>query len=250
MPDFILPSSFSATILGAGGRRVSRARRSGGDECISELEGANMYWNLSRLGLLVFAWAVLGAWSVPGDVFADDKDEQEKEVTLREVPKKVKATILKAAGKNEIKELEEVVLKLYEAEWMRGNKEVEVFVTPKGRLLMKKVEKKDADDDDEDEDEKDEKDEDDEGEVKERKISIDKVPDKAKAAIMKLAKKNKILEVEEVYLKFYEAEWMQGQQEVEILVTYDGKLVKPKKGKAKGDDDDDDDDDDDKDDDN
>ena len=88
-----------------------------------------MYRNPSRLGLLVFTLAVLGAWAVPGVVFADD-GEQEKEVTLNEVPKKVKATLLKAAGKNEIKEIEEVVLKLYEAEWVRGKKEVEIFVTP------------------------------------------------------------------------------------------------------------------------
>lgn len=194
-----------------------------------------MYRIFSRLGLLVVALAVCAVWSIPAVVSADDA-EQEKEVTLKQVPKKVKATILKAAGKNDIKEVEEVVLKLYEAEWIQGKKEVEIFVTPQGKLLMKKVEKAD---DDEEEGKEDKDGEEDDGEVKEKKVSIDEIPAQAKATILKLAKKNEVLEVEEVHLKFYEAEWIQGKQEIEILVAYDGTLVKREKEKA-GDDDEDD----------
>ncbi len=188
-----------------------------------------------RLGLLVFSIALITVWAVPSGVWADG-EEQEKKVSLKEVPKKVRATILKAAGDSPVKEVEEIVLKLYEAEWTQGKKEIEVLVTPKGKLLLKKVEKKD---DDEDEEEEGEEDEDDEGEVKEREISINKLPAKAKATIKKLARKNKITEVAEVYLKFYEADWMKGGKEVEILVTYDGKAIKPKAGDDDEDDDDD-----------
>jgi len=89
----------------------------------------------------------------------------EQQVTLEQVPPKVKATILKEAGENEIEEIEKVSLGkkvlYYEAEWMEGENEVEIKVAPSGKLLDKEVEKADEDDDEDAEDEDDDGDDDD-----------------------------------------------------------------------------------------
>ncbi len=183
-----------------------------------------------RVGMLLLACGIFAAQTNAAP--AEDKDETEREVTLKEVPAKVKATILKAAGKNEIKEIEEVVLKVFEVEWTKGGKEIEVFIKPDGQVLMKSIEKAEADDEEDEgaeekgEDDADEKEDD--GELDEKEIGIDDLPDTVKATVKKLAGKNKI-ELEQLRMKLYEAEWMEGDREVEILVTADGKVVKPQK---------------------
>jgi len=191
----------------------------------------------------------------------DDNDEKERAVSLDKVPAKVKATILKAAGKNKVEEIEEVTLTLYEAEWVVDGKEVEVTVTAGGKLLMKEMEEADDDDDDDAEERKEKKqraakkdkgkrqadDEDEDEEENEKEVTLGQIPAAAKAAILKLAGKNKITEVEQVRMKFYEAEWEQGKREIEILVTAGGKLIsrEAERDDDDGDDDEDDDDEDD-----
>lgn len=194
-----------------------------------------------RFGMVLFALTVLAAEA--NMAVASNDDEQEREVSLSQVSAKVKATILKAAGKNEIKEIEEVVLTLYEVEWTKGEREFEVYLTPDGKVLMKKVEKEDDDEEEEAEERKERAEakageEEDDGELEEKKIEIDQLPAKVKAAVKKLAAENEI-KLEQLRMKFYEAEWLEKGKEVEILVTVDGKRVKgaedkPKKeGKAK-----------------
>lgn len=197
----------------------------------------------SSLSLVGFLLALTILTGQANAVQAADKDEQEREVTLDQVPAKVKATILKAAGKNDIKEVEEVILKLFEVEWTKSEKEIEVYLTPNGKVLMKKVEKEeDAEEEVVEHKEKAEgeaADQDDDGEVEEKKIGIDELPAKVKAAVKKLAGKNDI-KLEELRVRFYEATWLEGGKEVEILVATDGKRVKDagskpkKKGKASG----------------
>ena len=67
-----------------------------------------------------------------------------KEVTMEQVPKAVKETILKEAGKNKIEELEEKTLEgnkiVYEAMWMVEGKEIELQVSPDGKVVNKKTE--------------------------------------------------------------------------------------------------------------
>lgn len=232
-----------------------------------------------RLGVSVLALAVLSAGAnATGAEEKEGKIPADRAVTLKQVPAKVKATILKAAGKNKLKELEETVLKLYEAEWTAGNVLIEIFVTPDGNVLMKRAEKEEAnkekekagkkeqkgrkevkeeeDEDDEEMEAKEHKgkkeakeDEDaDDGEVAEKEIGIDELPAKVKATVMKLARKNS-LKLEELLMKFYEAEWVAGDQTVEVLVAADGTLIKrpaekqgttkKKAPSGKGDDDDD-----------
>ena len=98
----------------------------------------------------------------------DEEDEEdEQKLTLGQVPAAVKATILKEAGNNKLKEIEletEDGKKVYEAEWVVGGKKTEIKVAPDGKLLKKEVEsadKDDDDDDDEDDDKDDDEDEDD-----------------------------------------------------------------------------------------
>ena len=195
------------------------------------------------------------------------KKAKEEKVTLDQVPAAVKATILKEAGKNKIKEIEKVTQGkkvFFEAEWTAGHKTIEIKVAPDGRLLKKEVEK--AEDEKEEKEaehkkgkEKDEEEEEEEEEEHEVKVTLDQVPAAVKATILKEAGKNKIKEIEKVTqgkMVFFEAEWTAGHKTIEIKVSPKGKLLDKKvekdddedhKGKDKDDDDDDDDDEKDKD---
>lgn len=181
-----------------------------------------------------------------------DKDEGEKEVSIKQVPPKVKATILKLAGKNKIEEIEQITRKCYEAEWTMKGREIEILVAPNGKVLAREVEK--ADDDGDKDEDKDDDEDDDEDDEDGQEISLDKVPDAVRATILKQAGKNKIEEVEAVVVTLFEAEWKANGKEVEILVAANGKLLKKEvededddddEGDDKDEDEDDDDDDDD-----
>ena len=109
------------------------------------------------VGILVVVAAAVGVPLVLGLVPAEpqpvDQGEQERDVTIDEVPAAVKATILKEAGDNEIEEIEEETkngVTTYEAEWHEGGKEIEIKVAPDGKLLAREVEDEDDDDDDDD----------------------------------------------------------------------------------------------------
>ena len=74
-------------------------------------------------------------------------------------------------------------------------------------------------------------------------VTIDQVPAAVKKTILSQAGKNKIEEIEKKTKNgkvTYEAEWTEGEMEVEITVAPDGKLLKTEK-EPKDDDDDDDD---------
>lgn|GEM_PF-1915439 len=81
----------------------------------------------------------------------DDPVEIEQQVSWKELPEAVQATILEQAGDREILELVLVTLEdqvLYEAEWMEEKLEVEIQVAVDGKLLGRETEEPDADDED------------------------------------------------------------------------------------------------------
>ena len=151
--------------------------------------------------------------------------EQEREVTLEQVPAPVKATILKESGKNKIEEIEEITQgakRFYEAEWIKGGKEVEIKVATNGKLLGKEVEETEGEDE-EDEDE-------DQGPAEsEREVTEAEVPAAALATLKKLAGDAKISEFAEEIEHghtFYEGSWKAGSKEkMDVLVTATGDLV-------------------------
>lgn len=74
---------------------------------------------------------------------ADEVETSSKEVSLDQVAAAVRETILKEAGKNTIKEVEEKVINgktVYEASWIVEDKEIEVQVAPDGKVIKRKVE--------------------------------------------------------------------------------------------------------------
>jgi len=86
----------------------------------------------------------------------DDQEENEREVTLDEVPAAVKATILSEAGEHEIKDIDEITKDnevIYEAEWIVDGQEIVIKVAADGTLISKGVEPADDDDDEEEGDE-------------------------------------------------------------------------------------------------
>jgi len=102
------------------------------------------------LGAVVITAPFVLGW-VPGDAEPVDDDEQEREVTIDEVPEAVRDTILKEAGDNKIEEIEEETengVVTYEAEWHEDGKEIEIKVAADGTLLKREVEDDDDDDDD------------------------------------------------------------------------------------------------------
>ena len=111
------------------------------------------------VGALLVGAVVAGApfvlgW-VPGEAEPVDDGEQEREVTIDEVPAAVRETILREAGDNKIEEIEEETengVVTYEAEWHEGGKEVEIKVAADGTLLKKEIDDDDDDADDDDDD--------------------------------------------------------------------------------------------------
>jgi len=93
-------------------------------------------------------------WDAKGNLLKGDEDdeaeeeegeeeEQEEKLTINQVPAAVKATILKEAGKNELMEIEKETKAgetIYEAEWMEGDKKIEIKVAPDGKVLEREVE--------------------------------------------------------------------------------------------------------------
>ena len=116
----------------------------------------------SRWILLVAVFAVL-TWSTVAILAGDGKGKgkDEKTVTIDQVPAAVKAAILKEAGDNKIKEIEEKTKgdqKIYEAAWIADGKEVEIKLSADGTVLKKKVEAAGKDDEQGDNDNNEEDD--------------------------------------------------------------------------------------------
>ena len=107
-------------------------------------------WTLLVAGVLVLGFVAAGA------LYAEEtKAKNEEKVTIDQVPAAVKATILKEAGDNKITEIEKETKDgktIYEAEWIVGDKKIEIKVAEDGTLLSKKTEDADKDDDDDDDD--------------------------------------------------------------------------------------------------
>ncbi|MCK4660286.1 MAG: PepSY-like domain-containing protein [Phycisphaerae bacterium] len=142
----------------------------------------------------------LVAWAV-------DKEEK---VSLDQVPPAVKATILKEAAGAEITEIERETKNgktVYEAEFLRDGREIEVKVGPDGTLLGRKVEHEGDDEDD---------------------ITVDQIPGPARKALQQLAGGAKLLKAErekEHGVLVYEAEWSVSGVKHEAAVTADGTLL-------------------------
>lgn len=122
-----------------------------------EGEAAMKGWTLLVAGVLVLGFVAAGA------LYAEEtKAKNEEKVTIDQVPAAVKATILKEAGDNKITEIEKETKDgktIYEAEWIVGDKKIEIKVAEDGTLLSKKTEDADEDKDD-DKDEGGDKDDD------------------------------------------------------------------------------------------
>ena len=108
---------------------------------------------MKRLSLVVMAVALaVGLVCLVAVPAVSDEGKPEvtkKKIGLDDCPKAVKDTIVKEAGDNKVKEVEEITegdQKTYEASWMAGGKEVEIVVAADGKLLSRKVEDKDEDD--------------------------------------------------------------------------------------------------------
>jgi len=160
---------------------------------------AKRYWVLG-LGL-VAAVTMVGITAAYSD---------EVEVTLDQVPAAVKATILREAAGAKITEIEKEThdgKTVYEAEFLRGGKEVEIKIAPDGSLLGQKAEHEDDDEDD---------------------IAFDQLPKPAQNALRQLAGGAKILEAErekEHGVVVYEAEWVANGTKHEAAVLADGTLI-------------------------
>jgi uncharacterized membrane protein YkoI len=183
------------------------------------------HWKLVSLFVLAGLVLCIGA------VATKQTAEQEKAVSIDQVPEAVKATILAEAKGGTIGEIEmetENGQTAYEAEVTIDGQKVEIKVADDGKLLGKEADDEDDDDeDDDDEDDDDEGDDDDEDEDEdEEQVSIDQVPAAVKDTI--LAQGGTVKEIEsenENGQTVYEADVIIDGQEVEIKVAVDGNLL-------------------------
>jgi hypothetical protein len=201
-----------------------------------------MMKRISSQVFTVLAFVAIGVFI--GSLWASQpmmEDDDEKEISLTDLPTAVKEIILKEAGGNAIQEVEEQTkngVKFYEAEWLEGDLEVEVEVVYLCKLYAKEVEPAEGEE---------EEDDDDITEVSETEVDLSQVPEVVRTAILKEAGTNKVKEVEEITASngntYYEAEWILEGYEVELLLDAKGSLVCKRMEWMHGDDDDDGDDD-------
>ena len=101
----------------------------------------------------VAACAMLALAAAPG--MKDVEEEQEREITLEEVPEAARSAILNEAGENPVREVDEVVIgeeTYFEAEWIVEGREVEIRVTAEGTIVAREIEDEDGEDDEEERD--------------------------------------------------------------------------------------------------
>lgn len=201
---------------------------------------------------LVFPLVAVLILSVQPTVCSEaiERGEQEREVAMADLPAPVKAIILDEAGSNKITEIEEISrgnVKIYEAEWLEGDKEVEIEVVYFCKLVRKSIEPAEAEGEEDDDGEEDgDEDESEISVIKEREVSFNQLPAPVQQALQKKAGKNRIEEIEEIYTNkglFYESEWIDGDWAIEIVFTAKGELFCMEMELICDDDDDEDDDD-------
>jgi uncharacterized membrane protein YkoI len=162
------------------------------------------------VGLCFGLICAASAWADEGK-----KEVKKEKIALDNAPKPVQETILKEAGKNEVKEVVKITegdKTVYEAEWKEKEKSVEIVVSSDGKIVSKT-----------------------------KQITIDDVPKAVKETILKEAGKNEIKDVEvttEGDKTTYEAEWTDNGKEVDLKVAPDGKVIsknteEPKKEEKK-----------------
>lgn len=156
---------------------------------------------LPLIGLGVVGTLAFVAWAA---------QEDEEQVTLDQIPAAVKATILKESAGGKITEIERETKNgktVYEAEFLLDGNEIEIKVAPDGTLLGREVEHEGDDEDD---------------------LTLDQVPEAARAALLKLAGGARILKAErerEHGVLVYEAQWAANGTKHEAAVTADGTLI-------------------------
>ena len=174
--------------------------------------------HMGLIGLLVAAGLALCI----GAVATQQTAQEEREVSIDQVPAAVKAAILAQAGTGTIEEVElgnENGQIIYEADVIIDGQEVEIKVAPDGTLLGKEG-------DDEGDDDAEEADDDDD--EQEEQVSLADVPEAVKAAIMKEAGGAEIKEIEketEGGRTIYSAEVIIAGQEVDFEIAPDGALL-------------------------
>ncbi len=160
-----------------------------------------------------------------GAVATQQTAEEEREVSIDQVPAAVKATILAQAGTGTIEDVElgnENGQVIYEADVIIDGQEIEIKVAPDGTLVAKDGENDEADD------EGDAEETDDEDDEQEEQVSLADVPEAVKAAIVKEAGGNEIKEIEketEGSRTIYSAEVAIDGQEVDFEIAPDGTLL-------------------------
>ncbi|HUW81506.1 MAG TPA: PepSY-like domain-containing protein [Phycisphaerae bacterium] len=156
---------------------------------------------LPMIGLGVVGALAFAAWAAEGD---------EQQVTLDQVPAAVKATILKESAGAKITGIERETKNgktIYDAEFLLNGKGIEIKVAPDGTLLGREAEDEGDDEDG---------------------LTIDQVPEPARAALLKLAGGATIVKAErerEHGVLVYGAKWVVNSTQHGAAVTAEGKLI-------------------------
>lgn len=222
-----------------GGEKLSKAARAGIKKAFPKAE----ILKVEREPQMVVIYEVelrQGDKRMQAEVFVNGEIlSVEWKIAREALPKAVAESLAKVAGDAEIKELEKKEIRatisisrfpkprnIYEAEFVKDGKMVEVQINEAGKVIA--IEEEDDDED-------------------EREISLAEVPAAVRATILKHAGKNRVHEVEVETRRgktFYEAEWKDNGREIEIKVSAEGRLLRMTFGDDDDDDEDDDDDDD------
>ncbi len=145
------------------------------------------HWKLSGIIVVILAGLTLSLGALAGRQNA----QQEKRISMDQVPETVRATLLSQGGTIEGIEMEtENGRTIYEADVTVDGQKVEMKVAADGSLIGREV---DDEDNDEEGDNGDQESEDEE----EAPLSIDQVPDVVKATLLREAQGGTIKEIEQ-----------------------------------------------------
>ena len=145
------------------------------------------HWKLSGVIVVVLAGLTLSIGALAGRQDA----QQEKRISIDQVPETVRATLLSQGGTIEGIEMEaENGQTIYEADVIVGGQKVEMKVAADGSLIGKEADDEDNDEEGDDGDQENE----DEGEAP---LSIDQVPDVVRATLLREAQGGTIQEIEQ-----------------------------------------------------
>lgn len=148
----------------------------------------------------------------------DNKKDEEKTLSLKQLPKKVQQLIKKEAEGSKIVEIERINRDgqaMFEVDLVKDGKEIDLIISRRGKLIAREIDEADDHDDDDERGQGDEDHDDDD-----EQVCLSQLPECVKSLIKLVQSQGaEVTGIERIVA--YEIEFMVDGKEVEIIVSSD-----------------------------